>query len=455
MSLSLPSSPQGSALLPVAPGDHERRVHAAMRVSILEGSIFTVYFNWTSGAVLTGYLMALGAGPALLAAVASLPALIQVANPLMAWMDGRQADRKPYIIGMAAVSRLIWFFPVFIPLLPVSATWRPLILLAVVGVSSFFQTAAGLAWISMMADVVPDSLRGRYFGLRNGICGVVGMVAGLSSGWLLDHMPKPAGFQMVTVGALLFALVGLFTYQFHYERPGKGAALSLRESLLVPLRDRNFRKLILFSAYWAAVVMLASPFVIPYFLDHLKMSFTQVAIWAGIASLCGLFTGPAWGKVADRIGHKTVLVITTFLAGSVHPLCWMIAAPGFLWFVWFSGLVDAFSWGGINTAMFNLTLASAPPRYRSAYVAVLGMVSGLAGFAAGMLSGPLLKFLLQGQVQWGGFTWTGYHSLFLIAGLLRTQAWRLLKPVHEAGSRPASEFLRYSWTRTLNRLTWR
>ena len=440
---------------PFTSGDGVSRVRATMWVSVLEGAIFTVYFTWTSGAVLTGYLMALGAGPTLLAAVASLPALIQVVNPLLAWMGSRRATRKPYIVWMATPGRLIWVIPIFLPLLPLPAGWLPLILLAVVTLASFFQTAAGLAWISMMAEVVPDNLRGRYFGLRNGICGVVGMLAGLSAGWFLDHMPSPAGFQMVTVGAVLFAVVGLFSYQFHYERPGKAGTLSLHEHFVVPLRDRNFRNLVFFSAYWTAAVMLAAPFVIPYFLEHLKMSFTQIAIWAGIASVCGLFTGPAWGKVADRIGHKTVLVITTFLAGSVHPLCWMIATPGFLWFIWLSGLVDAFSWGGINTAMFNLTLASAPPRYRSAYVAVLGMVSGLAGFAAGMLSGPLLQLLLHGQVQWGGFTWTGYHSLFLIAGLLRTQAWRLLKPVHEAGSRPASEFLRYSWTRTLNRLTWR
>ena len=426
-----------------------------MWLSMLEGSLFTVYFNWTTGAVLTGYLLALGAGPTLLAAAASLPLLVQVANPFLAWLASQQLRRLPYITLMASLSRPLWLFAAFIPMLPIAPSWWPVLLVALVGVSSLFQTAAGLAWIPLMAEVVPEPLRGRYFGLRNGVCGVVGMLAGLTAGWYLDRMPSPAGFQMIIVAAVLFAVVSLFTYPRHYERPSKAVALSLRENLLVPLRDKNFRKFILFSVYWNATVMLASPFVIPYFFKHLHMTFTQVAVWAAIASTCGLFMGPVWGKVADRVGHKTVLIITTFLAGSVHPLCWMLSAPGFLWFVWLSGIMDALSWGGINTSMFNLTLASAPARYRTSYIAVLGMASGLSGCIAGLLSGPLLTLLLRGQWEIGGFTWTGYHSLFLLAGLLRTQAWRLLRPVHEVGARPASEFLRDTFNRTLDRLPWR
>lgn len=430
-------------------------MRVTLGLSILEGSFFTVFFNWTTGAVLTGYLLALGAGPTLLAASASLPLLVQVANPALAWMANRQKRRIPFITVLATFGRMIWLLAAFIPMLPVAPRWWPVILVCVLGFSSLCQTAAGLAWIPMMADVVPDALRGRYFGFRNGVCGVVGMLAGFAAGAYLDRMPSPGGFQLVIVVAVLFALLGIFTYPQHYERPNRNAAISVRESMLIPLRDKNFRRFIAFSVYWNATVMLAAPFVIPYFFKHLHMTFTQVAIWAAIASVCGLFMGPVWGKAADRVGHKTVLIVTTFLAGSAHPLCWMAAAPGFLWFIWLSGVMDALSWAGINTAMFNLTLASAPPRHRTAYIAVLGMASGLSGCVAGMLSGPLLKLLLHGHWTVGAFTWTGYHSLFLIAGLLRMQAWRFLRPIHEVGSRPTGEFLRDTFNRTLDRLPWR
>lgn len=439
----------------LSPGDVELRVRDTLWISTAEGAFTTVFLNWTSGAVLTGYLIFLGASPRVLAAAASVPMLVQMVNPLLAWAASRRTHRLRFISATAVVGRAAWLLAALLPMLAIPAAWWPLTIVGLVVFSGLFQGAAGLTWVALMADVVPEDVRGRYFGLRNGICGVVGMSAGLAVGWYLDRTPAPAGFQMVMTVALLFAAVGIWLYLQHYEPRSAAVRLSLRDTLTVPLKDANFRRLMIFAMYWNASVMIAAPFVIPYFFAHLHMTFTQVAVWSAIASICGLFLGPMWGRVADRMGHKTVLIVTTFLAGSVHPLCWMLATPGFLWFIWLSGFMDALSWGGINTAMFNLTLASAPSRHRMAYIAVLGMVSGLAGGVAGLLSGPLLEWLFQWSWTAGPFTWTGYHSLFLLAGVLRTQAWRLLRPIHEARSRPASELLRDVWNRTLDRLPWR
>lgn len=442
-------------LLNEAPGDRQHRMARTLWISILEGAITTVFLSWTAGSVLTGYLLFLGAGPLLLAAAASVPMLVQVANPLLAWVASRQTRRLRYIGAMATVGRGIWLVAVFLPLLGLPTAWWPLVMLGLLVFSSLMQTGAGLAWIGLMADVVPEEVRGRYFGWRNALCGLVGTAAGLAAGWYLDRTPAPASFQMVLLVGVLFAAAGIALYFQHYEPRLTVALLSLGETLRVPLRDPNFRRFLWFAIYWNFSVMLAAPFVIPYFFKHLNMTFTQIAVWAGIASLCGLILGPMWGRIADRVGHKTVLTVTTFLAGSVHPLCWMLATPEFLWFIWLSGLMDALSWGGINTAMFNLSLASAPGRHRLAYIAVLGMCAGLAGCVSGLLSGPLLQSLLPWTWSAGDFTWTGYHSLFLMAGLLRTQAWRLLRPVHEPLSRPASYLLRDLWRRSLDLLPWR
>jgi MFS family permease len=306
-----------------------------------------------------------------------------------------------------------------------------------------------------MADVVPDEVRGRYFALRNGLLGLIGMSAGLGAGWYLDRTPAPAGFQMVYLMAVLFALVGCRLYSFHYEPRMAAASPSLFRSAAAPLRDANFRRFLRFSIYWTFSVMLGAPFVIPYFIDHLGMTFTQLAVWTAIASVSTLFIGQGWGRVADRIGHKQVLKITTFIAGSVHPLCWILATPGRLGFIWLSGVMDALSWGGINVAMFNLGVVTAPREQRMMYLAVAGAVTGVVGFGAGLLSGVLLEFLLRHDVWIGGFHWTGYHSLFAISGALRMMAWTLLGPVREPGAMSSKEVVRWLWLRTSNLRPWR
>jgi MFS family permease len=359
------------------------------------------------------------------------------------------------MIVAGLLGRGVWLVPVFLPLWGLPVSLWPAVMLAVVFFSALFQNSLGPAWASLMADVVPDVNRGRYFGLRNGLLGIIGTASGLGAGWFLDHTAAPAGFQMVMLIAVIFAMIGIRLYTFHYEPRIAKPDTSLLRALSDPFRDKNLRRFLVFSVYWSMSVMLAAPFVIPYFFQHLKMTFTQLAVWSAISSIATLFIGSWWGWIADRVGHKQVLKVTTFLAGSLHPACWILATPGNLTFVWISGLMDALSWGGINSAMFNLSVVTAPRDKRIIYLAVIGAITGLAGFGAGLFSGVLLDWLLAHETFLGSFHWTGYHSLFAISGLFRMQAWLLLGPVQEVRAVPTREILRWLWMRMLNRLPWR
>jgi MFS family permease len=137
-----------------------------------------------------------------------------------------------------------------------------------------------------------------------------------------------------------------------------------------------------------------------------------------------------------------VLAIGTALAGSVMPLSWMLAGPDQLWPVWFSAFFDAAAWGAIGPAIFNLALASAPKEKRTAFIAMYSCATGAAGFLGGLLSGPLLLLFSRFEPTLFGFTWTGFHSLFLLSGVLRVQAWRFLRPVHEARAWRTRDVLR-------------
>lgn len=439
--MSLSPMPAGRELT-LSPGDRERRVAQTLVLSVVEGSLFAFYFAWTTGAVLTGFLIYLGAGPLLLAAAGAAGPLAQALSPLAATLASRLKQRGRFIAITAGLGRILWLPMALLPLSPIPLFWWPGIAVLLILLSNIMQNWAGIAWIDLMGDVVPQKARGRYFGFRNSIIGLAGTAAAVLAGLYLDVAAKPAGFQMLMIAAVMAAIAASFCYPLYYDPPGNRVPLSLLETMRVPLRDRQFRVFLLFVIYWNAAVLLAAPFVIPYFLQHLQMSYTHVAIWGAIASVCGLATGPMWGRAADRYGHKTVLVVTTIVAGTLHPLCWMLATPGHFMFVWISGFVDAFAWAGINAAMFNLSLASAPPRYRMSYMAMLGLAGGLAGCAASLLAGPLLAFLLAHPAQLGPFAWTGYHSLFLISGFLRSQGWRFLRHVDEPHASSTQDMLR-------------
>lgn len=421
-----------------------------MRLSVLEGGVTQTFLNWASGSVLVGYMMHVGASPTDIGLVSSVPLLAQVTSPFAAYFAALVGRRKGLTAALATVGRGLWLLAAFLPLLGVPVGVQPAFLVALVMVSSLFGASAGTLWTDWMGDVVPEGKRGRYFGFRAGLVGVVGMLANLGAGWFLDRMAAPLNFQIVIGVSVLCALLGIVLYLFPYEPPVAKTPVSLRATFSAPWNDPNFRRFLSFSVYWQASVLLAAPFVIPYFLGELKMSFTQIALWSSIASSCALLTTTGWGWVADHVGNKAVLAIGTYLAGAALPACWILAGlTGNLTFIWLSAVFDALAWGAIGPALFNLALASAPKANRAAFIAMFSLATGVAGFVSGLLSGPLLSVLLGFWPSNGG--WTGFHALFALSGFLRIQAWRLLRPIQETNAwrtRDVLRELRYGWRRT-------
>lgn len=404
-------------------------VRRTMRLSIVEGGLMQVFLNWTTGSVLVGYLLALGATPLHIGLVGSVPLLSQLASPLGAWAAEVLGRRRPVATLLGVVGRVSWLVAVFLPQLGLPAALQPSVMVLLVLFASAFQAATGTIWTAWMGDVVPDDRRGRYFGMRTGVLGVIGTAANLAAGAFLDRVAAPLSFQVVLGVAILCSLLAAVLYLFHHDPPTERRKVRLGQIVLTPLRHPNFRRFLTFAALWQFSVMLGATFVVPYFLEELGMSFTQVAIWSSTAAVTALVSAILWGRVADRVGNKPVLAVGTFLAGLLLPGNWILAGlTGRLEFIWLSAVFDAVAWGAIGPAVFNLALVTAPRSGRVSYIALYSVASGAAGFVGGALSGPLLQWFTS--LGWPG-AWSGYHTLFALTAVGRMLGWVWLGPVRE------------------------
>lgn len=430
-------------------GQNSSSLDRTLNLSLAEGSLTQAFLNWTTGGVFTGYMLHLGASPAELALVASVPLLAQASSPFAAWLTALLGRRKAFTVATAALGRLLWLLAALLPQLGVPHALQPTFLVALVLVSSLFQASSSTLWATWMDEVVPAGQRGRYFGRRAGVVGLAGMVANLSAGWMLDRVASPLGFQVVLLAGVFCAALGVLLLMFHREPLCKPQKTSLKETLVLPWRDPNFRRFLVFALYWQGAVFIGAPFVFPYFISSLKLSFIDMALWSALAATCALLTTSQWGRIADQVGNKGVLTIGTIMAGTLLPACWILAGlTGNLGFIWLSAVFDALAWGAIGPALFNLALASAPKENRLAFIAMYSLGTGLSGFLGGLLSGPLLELLSMLNLSFWGYVWTPYHSLFALSGLLRAQAWLLLRPVQETNAwrtRHVLREVRFGW----------
>lgn len=185
-----------------------------------------------------------------------------------------------------------------------------------------------------------------------------------------------------------------------------------RRELAAYLREarRSYRRrafAVLWFGQFAAVAGLTVVVpLLPFYLAGLGVPPQDVAWWTGMSlaapAVTQMIVAPLWGMVADRYGHKAMVVRAhAGLALSVGLMVLADTAGEFLAYRLLQGAC-----GGVVGATATFASSLAPARRRGR---VLGGLFG--AISAGSLLGPLLGSLLA-----GGF---GYGALFgSIAGLL-------------------------------------
>lgn len=119
--------------------------------------------------------------------------------------------------------------------------------------------------------------------------------------------------------------------------------------------------------------------ILPYFVTHFGMSAEVVGILLATFSLCQLISGPIWGNVSDRVGRKTVLIISQIGA----TIGWaMLAYAGNIFWVFVARIIEGVSGGNIGiTQAYVADVVEEKDRARA-----FGFIG--ATFAAGMVFGP-------------------------------------------------------------------
>ncbi|MEW6724941.1 MAG: MFS transporter [Bacillota bacterium] len=366
------------------------KLRANGRNSLIDGMWYCVMVGLTQPFVGV-YAIKLGASDYLVGLLSSLPALVALFSQVPgAIICDRYASRLLVTRRYALLHRLFYLVIAFLPLLAPPG-WRAVAFVFMVAAMNFPGTVAGVAWTALMGDLFPAHVRGRVFGERNTLTGFVTLICTLAGGVLLDRSERwfPWNYSaayLVSFGALLLSYYYLGKLQEDPRRLGQ-----------TPDRPGVLRALRSFSQ-----VIQNRPFVrftLPIFVFHLGLNlpaaiysilFVRIlslpAVWIGafsvIFGLTGVLTYSWWGRLADRIGNRTVLNITLWL-WPIFPI--LYAFVGGPWPIALLMAVGGVVGSGFNLTVFNSLLEVAPEDGRPNYVAVFNLANGLTGFAMPML----------------------------------------------------------------------
>ena len=406
-------------------------VRSTLKASTLDGVFATVFESATGGVLLSNFLLQLGASSVEIGIFSAIPMVVNLLQPLGAYIADRTTSRYWYNQGIFGVSRLLWLvFAVAIGWGSQHADphqllqWTLLTVVAANGLGAFGRSN----WFSWMAAVVPHRLRGRYFGFRNSATSLITLLGvplmGLSvSSWGADPL---LGYGIVLLVGVLGGMISLGCQFFMvdvnpqlYKKDAENDRLAdkkekqITDFVPLALKDSNFLMFILYFSVWTFAVNLSAPFFNIYLLKNLSLDVSLVTIYSSLSSGANLLLLMFWGKLADRWGNRPLL-IAVGLVVAVTPLLWLGTGnyPFAVW-VWLPllHLLAGTTLGAIGLCTNNIQMEIASIEQPSTYFAIAAAVSGVAG-ALGTTAGGFLAelpgmslgalFVLSAAVRLGG-----------------------------------------------------
>ncbi len=428
--------------------DQSSEVRRALGLSIWDGIFANLYANLTGGVFLVGYALALKASEVQIGLLAAFPLLANIVQPFSTYAIERIGRRRPLAVLGGAFARLLWLVVIVGSLYFASRKTLLYVSLWIVALSQVGTAVNNLAWMSWMADLVREEIRGRYFGLRNAALGAAALLASLAGGYFLDVWKDshPRGemdaLRMLFATGVVCGVISLLIQARIYEPPlheGDGSLL-FRHRLLLPFRDPNFRRFLGFTLAWNFAVYFTAPFFAVYMLKTLKLSYTAVATYAVLSSVADLASAQIWGRLSDRETNKPILLLASLFAASI-PYGWLFTTRDSPYLLAFLHLEGGLFWAGIRLCTGNLVLKISPPSSRSIYFSTFNAVAGLMALIAPILGGFALKYLpaLLKELQLG---WSPFLILFFVSATLRLASLPLLAKVSEPHERTVWQAVR-------------
>ncbi|MBG1258679.1 MFS transporter [Nostoc commune] len=424
-------------------------IRTSLKASTADSVLASIYSLGTGGILLSNFLVELDASPVVFGMLCSIPMLVNLIQPLGAYLSERSTSRFEYSLRTHGIGRLLWLVLV-ISIVGVSLgvinTHQLVILTLLIVLFSHLLGGLGTAsWLSWVAMIVPRRLRGRFFGTRNSAANLTTLVCVPIAGLAVSHWYGGTlqGYGVVLLVSIVFGIAGLGCQYFQVDmnpqlqntyygnllqtseiqpEVAKDESSEVSQSIDPPQnqlansvwKNSNFLRFLLYFSFWNLAVNLSSPFFNLYMLDTLDLDVSYVTIYNSLQAGATLLMLILWGKLADKIGNRPILVCIGILVAAT-PLLWLGIGVNrldiWLWLPLLHILAGG-TWAAIDLCSNNIQLAIAPIKNQSIYFATAAAVAGASGALGATIGSLIIQF-----AQFGGLL-----GLFALSSLFRLVA---------------------------------
>jgi MFS family permease len=272
-----------------------------------------------------------------------------------------------------------------------TAIW---LVLVCVSVRGFFGYFANPAWTSLVADIIPITMRGRFFASRNFGMSLSALATAPVAGYLLDRFSGLDGWQIVWFVAFGAGAVSTWNYARipdptpHIDVIPADANRPRSTVLADILADHTFVMYLVGTAVWNIALQGAGPFFNIYLAENLGASSLWIGVLAALPAVTGLAGLVYFGRAMDLRGTRWVMIVTGLIIPTL-PAFWLIITEP--WQVLFVNAYGGVVWAGYQLAALNMVMIMSPAEKRPRYSAAFHAVVFASAFAGPIIGGQIIE----------------------------------------------------------------
>lgn len=375
----------------------ERNKRSALKVSIAEGSANSVS-SGISTSYITPFALKLSDSDLNIGILSSLSGLLAPIAQLWGSRLMERYARKKIVLTAMVWQAIIWLPITLIAILKFYNIYAGSLVYLLIIFYSLFAALGGLyypPWFSWMGDLVKEKDKGKYFGKRNTILGLIELISVLFATLILKSGVgtnyEIIGFGIIFFLSFLFRIGSYTIIRDQYSPHAKSRKMYGTKISDLIKNNKDYRKFAIYQAFFNVALMIASPFFAVYMLKNLGFGYWSYILVTISSSVFYLIFTPLVGKFSDKYGNVRLLVIANVLF-ALNPLLWMfIKSPIELILIpqLVSGLANAAS----ILAFTNFSYDYLTKEERGVGIAYANLLSGIGIFIGSIIGGLLLDYL--------------------------------------------------------------
>ena len=307
-------------------------------------------------------------------------------------------SRKKIVLKASLWQAIMWLPLTVIAIMKMYGIQEPALIYYLIIFYSLIAALGGAyypAWFSWMGDLVSDKEKGKYFSKRNTITGIVELLAVILATALLNYTENKVyalvGFALIFFFSFLFRYISFLILHKQYSPHAKSKEVyKIKISTLIK-ENKDYRRFAIYQMFFNFAIMIASPFFAVYMLKDLGFSYWNYILVTLSSSVFYLLFTPLIGKISDKYGNVSLLLLANVLF-AVNPVLWIfIKNPAAL--ILLPQLVSGLANAASIISFTNFSYDYLNEKERGVGIAYANLLSGIGIFVGSLIGGVLLDYL--------------------------------------------------------------